>query len=102
MNTTQELDARGTTVEASEPQPIAEIPSAETESHSADDVARSETVQRHRRASLGQLLHAFAQAGLPTVPHQVQPLVGPTGAVVWTSLPPSERSWSQRLQDGWR
>ncbi|NYH93339.1 hypothetical protein [Actinopolymorpha rutila] len=43
-------------------------------------------VRIHRRtAGLRRILGRFAEVGRPAAGHELQPLLGPTGSVVWTS-----------------
>jgi hypothetical protein len=86
MNTIQEL-AVSDQNEALEPQATAELSSAAAQSLPHYAVTRAGTVKRHPLTFARRMVHALAQAGQPTATHQLQALVGPNGALIWTHMP---------------
>jgi hypothetical protein len=84
MSTTQEL-AVSDQNEAPEPQTTAEVFSAVAQSTPDDAVTRrARIVKRQPLTFARRMLHAIAEAGQPPATHQLQPLVGPNGALIWT------------------
>jgi hypothetical protein len=45
----------------------------------------------HLRTYAQRLLHAFAEAGSLPSAQELQPLIGPNGAVMWTKVAPASR-----------
>ena len=84
MSTTQEL-AVSDQNEAPEPQTTAEVSSAMAQSSPDNAVTRRAGIVKRQPLMLARrMLHALAEAGEPTATHQLQPLVGPNGALIWT------------------
>ncbi len=84
MSTTQEL-AVSDQNEAPEPQTTAEVSSAVAQSSLDYAVTRRAGIVKHQPLTFARrMLHALAEAGQPTARHQLQPLVGPNGALIWT------------------
>jgi hypothetical protein len=56
-------------------------------------------MRRHFRTYAQHLLHAFAEASYSPPAQELQALIGPNGAVVWTEVAPIRRC--QRHSDDW-
>ena len=101
MTTTQELAVRDQN-EAAEPETTAEASAVAQSSPDYAVTHSARIVKRHPLTFARRMLHALGVAGQPTATHQLQPLVGPNGALIWTHTSEDKPHSLGNPQDGRR